>query len=94
MDGTTQLSAEDLMGWSKAKELANQPGIFCIDSSAFCQSTWNIFDWAVWLCSVFHGWCAKLACDLVLWSALCTYWYAVVHCDMAIQVIYTFSKSV
>lgn len=26
MDGTTQLTAEDLMGWSKARELANQQG--------------------------------------------------------------------
>ena len=26
MDGTTQLSAEDLMGWSKARELASQQG--------------------------------------------------------------------
>ena len=26
MDGTTQLSAEDLMGWSKARELASQEG--------------------------------------------------------------------
>lgn len=24
MDGTTQLSAEDLMGWSKAREMASQ----------------------------------------------------------------------
>ncbi|DBA76031.1 TPA: hypothetical protein ACH3X2_008954 [Trebouxia sp. C0005] len=28
MDGTTQLTAEDLMGWSKARELANQQGSF------------------------------------------------------------------
>ncbi len=26
MDGTTQLTVEDLMGWSKARELANQQG--------------------------------------------------------------------
>ena len=25
-DGTTQLSAEDLMGWSKARELSRQQG--------------------------------------------------------------------
>ncbi len=28
MDGTTQLTAEDLMGWSKARELANQQDSF------------------------------------------------------------------
>jgi len=28
MDGTTQLTAEDLMGWSKARELANQQDPF------------------------------------------------------------------
>ena len=27
VDGTTQLTAEDLMGWSKAREVANQRGV-------------------------------------------------------------------
>ena len=27
MDGTTQLTAEDLMGWSKAREMADRQGI-------------------------------------------------------------------
>ena len=38
MDGTTQLSAEDLMGWSKARELASQQGKILVRTLASAPS--------------------------------------------------------
>ena len=88
MDGTTQLSAEDLMGWSKARELEQQKGWHpdkrlhspdCIPHSAITGTpmcTWYLGMHHIVCISVFAGYttiaCTSSTSDSVQNSACIT----------------------